>query len=1079
MANQFDVFYLGNFASIDPTEGNSRSENAASLLNTSFGGAEAPLYNNVKTLSPGATGYGNTVPNAYATNNDAEVEDNPTTDDTFRIDGGVDQTFDATASYGATITYANGQPPVDVVAIVFQDTNGNLYLAPAQGSSAYQDALQAGPIESITFNTVSTDTADMAGSRVDGDYVTPDGWFDGTAVGDNLAVGSMDAQADRIDDNDNAINGGAGNDTIASGAGADTVLGGAGDDSIDGGSGSDVIYGDSAIGTATSFSWADQGIADNASVSDGVTGITGSGDIQVKTTFVQEGNFVSASMESSDALFDYNDLSDSSSISMYGGASGADTNTATMQIEFSALNNSVSDEVSKVTFGIFDVDLASGYEDELFIRAYDANGNLIHVDLTAGNPDTVSVDDATGRAIAIGAGRGLTSSKTGFLQVEVAGPVARIEIDYNNPNPGDSRQGIRVGDLKLSTLSTNQTGNDTLVGNAGDDSIFGDGGDDSILGGDGDDSLIGGTGSDTILGGAGNDFMSGGDDSDVFVVEDGFGTDTIAGGEGGVDSDLITFNALTSGVTLTYSGPESGMATAGVNSVDFTKIEKLVLTDYADFVDATLFGVSLETGAGDDTINVGTGVYDINAGSGDDRVIRNTATNVTEAGSVLDGGAGTDTYVAGGALGGNTINLETEKLEFQGNDRGDIRNFENVKLDNIAASVVGDSGDNKITAIGDYDNNLTGGGGNDLIDAGGGNDTVSGGTGNDTLLGGAGNDTLDGGAGDDLLTGNDGDDVFIYSGGNDTITDLNFGSSGPLDDGITNNNDFIDLSGYYNKIFDLRADYADNNVLDQSNFSTVDYTGKSQFGTGSLRFAGMSASDFSYDNTGVVCFGAGTAIRTPQGDVLIEDLRVGDLVNTMDNGPQRIKWVNQRSYTFANLRHHEHLYPILIRRGTFGAERDLLVSQQHGILTGRTGDTFARAKHLVGHTNGVRFARGKKSVTYIHLMFESHEVIFAENVASESFYPGPMALDQMTPQDRLAFSKVLPGLSLGFGKVTHEHVSNVYGATARKFIGRKFLITNVSKSKRTHGTPASRHVNHTQVVGCRRQDNLFIAKSTA
>ena len=108
MANQFDVFFLGNYASIDPTEGNSRSENAASLLNTTFGGADAPLYNSIKTLSPGTAGYGNTVPNAYATNNDAQVEDNPTRDDTFRIDGGVDQTFDATASYAATITYANG-----------------------------------------------------------------------------------------------------------------------------------------------------------------------------------------------------------------------------------------------------------------------------------------------------------------------------------------------------------------------------------------------------------------------------------------------------------------------------------------------------------------------------------------------------------------------------------------------------------------------------------------------------------------------------------------------------------------------------------------------------------------------------------------------------------------------------------------------------------------------------------------------------------------------------------------------------------------------------------------------------------
>jgi len=1076
MATRFNVFYLGNVGRIDTTEGNQISENARSLEGETFGGANSPLYNNIKSFSPGARGYGNTARGTYSTDNSGENGS-----DTFRIDDGNSQNFDAIASYAATLTYADGSQAT-VTAIVFQSTNGDLFLAPAASSSDYQSALEAGPIDSITFNTVSSNEAMMYASRVDADYVAPDGTVDGTSGDDSMRVGSTDAQADEVDNSGNAVKLGAGNDKISAGSGDDTILGGAGNDYIAGNDGDDRLHGDADTTEETTFSWANQNIEDGVSVTGGITGVTSSGNIQVTMSVDQGENFRSATMERNDPLYDYNELSDSSSIRILGGAAGSDPNTAKMSIDFSSLDSGVSDEVSNVTFGIFDIDQAYGFVDEVIVRAYDADGNLIPVNLTAGNSDTLDVNDETGRAISTDAGRGTTNAKTGFLQVDIAGPVSRIEIEYNNHDPDDTGHAIRVGDLKMSTISATDAGNDTLDGGAGNDTIYGDGGNDSLSGGadndslsggSGDDRIEGGTGHDTIAGGTGNDAMSGGDDADLFVMEDDFGTDKIAGGEGGKDYDVVTFDALSNGVSVTYTGEEAGTATEGPNSVSFTEIEKLVLTNSSDYVDASIGGVAVDTGAGNDTIKVGDGAYDIDAGTGDDRIIREAGTTADDANSVIDAGDGIDTYVAGSGLGADhTVDLAASRLDHAGNDRGDLLNFENVALENSAASVKGDSKDNTITARGTQDNSLSGGDGNDSIDGGGGNDNLHGDAGRDTLIGGDGNDTLDGGQGDDQLTGGDGDDVFVYSGGHDTITDFNAGNTGPLDDNDTTNNDFIDLSGYYDKIFDLRADYEDNGILDQSNFETTDYTYNSKFEDGSLKFIGVQAQHFTYDNTGVVCFGKGTAIRTPRGDVLVEDLRVGDLVTTMDNGPQKIRWINTRSYDAGQMQKGSHLHPVLIKRGTFGAERDLLVSQQHGVLVGQSGDSFARAKHLADAAKGVRIAKGKKSVTYVHLMFDDHQVIFAENVPSESFYPGPMALTQMSKPHRAAFSKVLP--ALGTGRVNREEVAKVYGPTARVFLKKKQVLNQHGLPARGKGKAPSRPILQASADLARQQASKAI-----
>ncbi len=183
---------------------------------------------------------------------------------------------------------------------------------------------------------------------------------------------------------------------------------------------------------------------------------------------------------------------------------------------------------------------------------------------------------------------------------------------------------------------------------------------------------------------------------------------------------------------------------------------------------------------------------------------------------------------------------------------------------------------------------------------------------------------VDGGAGADILTGGTGADVFVVGDGGDIITD--FDPTTGIDGGVTSNNDYVSLSAYYNQtnldawklanpdnqyatpLGWLRADQVDDGTLGQVGGSRI-------LGTDDQPVASTA---LVVENTGVVCFTSGTAIRTPNGDVLIDELRVGDLVTTMDNGPQRIAWIGQRHVTHSELRQNERLHPVLIKKGVLG-----------------------------------------------------------------------------------------------------------------------------------------------------------------
>lgn len=173
---------------------------------------------------------------------------------------------------------------------------------------------------------------------------------------------------------------------------------------------------------------------------------------------------------------------------------------------------------------------------------------------------------------------------------------------------------------------------------------------------------------------------------------------------------------------------------------------------------------------------------------------------------------------------------------------------------------------------------------------------------------------------------------------------------------------------------------------------------------------------------GVICFGAGTRILTPDGLRPIEALREGDLVQTKDNGPQEVLWTGSRHLSGARLYALPHLRPVRFRAGALGLgqpEGDLLVSPRHRMLVRgeaarllfNSDEVLVAAEQLVDDQSIV-VDMSLAEVQYHHLLLERHEVIFANGLETESFHPAATALDLIGAQDRARLLALLPGVAL-------------------------------------------------------------------
>lgn len=546
---------------------------------------------------------------------------------------------------------------------------------------------------------------------------------------------------------------------------------------------------------------------------------------------------------------------------------------------------------------------------------------------------------------------------------------------------------------------------------------------------------------------------------DGSVFFGGAGTDVFFASEkesffdGGEGYDLVNFNLdytiadrLSDGGVQSYTinlqtGLATGLRNEGIDKSDIhlRNIEGVVGTRGDDVIignDAAnyLFGYT-----GHDTIMGGGGAdyidasgligADLRGGAGNDVFALGPAEDAT-----VDGGAGSDALEL---VPDQAFRLDVHyDEEARGEEDSDLVNVSGWNVDLAAGTasstferesprpgdspfertahlrsienVLGSNFDDTLAGNGD-DNLLLGRDGDDQLEGRGGDDALRGDAGDDSLLGGAGDDFLDGGAGADILNAQDGDDRIHAGSGDDVI-----GGAG---------NDTISV---FRTDVDGEALVVDGGAgedelrVDRS--ASVD-----DFGNGFGFVSWEDGTNLVYSGiekvTVVPCFTPGTRIATARGERAVEDLRVGDRVLTRDNGYRVIRWIGRRELSGAELAAHPALWPVRIAAGALGQEapmREMLVSPQHRVLIRDAQaellfgerEVLVKARHLVGRP-GIEVMHRPASVTYVHLLFDEHELVLSDGIWTESFQPGALTVSALDEEARAELRLLFPELFSG------------------------------------------------------------------
>ncbi|KIN65225.1 Type I secretion target repeat protein [Sulfitobacter noctilucicola] len=585
--------------------------------------------------------------------------------------------------------------------------------------------------------------------------------------------------------------------------------------------------------------------------------------------------------------------------------------------------------------------------------------------------------------------------------------------------------------------------NDTLQGTLEDDQITGSGGQDLISGEGANDLIDGGEGDDTLFGDAGVGTAPGLNASPITLNYADRATNTGANAQAGDEVIYRNVAQLEDGTQIDgrlvlVSTTNDQMAIDMTGGTGFEIL--LNTTSRSEFTGetATFRLEFFDPATGEPVALNSTGTFndlDRNAPGNQESV-------TIDAGSFTAFGTAADTSLNVTTASGTITAAGTEQNSPVDQDAWFSAEFENrefieftleTRSSRSGFTLSGDLiEDGVVTPIEAGDDTITGGsgqdqifgqGGNDSLEGEGGDDIIEGGEGDDTLLGGDGQDDLDGGAGADLLNGGAGDDTIRGGDGEDTIV------SGTGMDWVRGGNDSdlftFDGAGSHQILGGEDADGADIDRIDLTGIDRNTYRlirGEPE--EGRIEFLDTNGNVIGRTNYAeieevIICFTPGTMIATKRGEKPVQQLKVGDKVFTRDNGPQELRWIGRRNLKRQDLTRMPHYSPILIRAGALGNDnpvRDMMVSPNHRMLITSEiaemmfgeSEVLVAAKHLVS-LDGVDTAAVSK-VSYIHMMFDQHEVILADGTWAESFLPGTQAMAGIQKDQRQEILDLFPEL---------------------------------------------------------------------
>ncbi|OYX26304.1 MAG: hypothetical protein B7Z10_03685 [Rhodobacterales bacterium 32-66-7] len=901
-----------------------------------------------------------------------------------------------------------------------------------------------------------------SGADIRNDTVGTSDSYDMLAGNDTVFAGAGNDTVFGGDDND-ILEGGSGNDRLFGGSGDDYLYAGTfigpDSDSLDGGGGNDTVdfsLGDAAvnltlIGGAAVFNPPDEGNSDRDTLT-GIEHIVGSnfadsitGDTVANRLFGGAGSDSLFGGDGADTLFGGNDgdsLSGGTGADVLFGGAGADTLFGGDQND--TLIGGAGADIIDGDGGTGDtasyVDSASGVVvtvNSIGTGGDAAGDTLVDIEnLTGSNFSDALIGNGGNNVLDGGGGNDLLMGGLGNDTLIGGGDTdtasfagsttavnASLATNIATGEGTDSLSGIEnlVGTRGNDTLTGDDTAN-RLTGGLGNDTISAAGGNDTVLGGAGDDTVDGGSGNDLIYGGGTAETSAN------FIVNGGFTGLSGSNGGGNWTGTDLEFNPETAYFTG-GGGTSNTVAEIDGNAGQITVMNQSFSVGEASSAQLTFRGILRTQG------QVGLDGYRVD--------IVDASNNVIFSQTILPGSNVLPNWT------NYTLNFDfpaagTYTLRFTEIGDGDSLG---ALVDDVQITSIVDGAD--LLNGGDGNDTIYGGAGSDVISGDANDDLLSGDTGADSLSGGTGRDTLYGGVGQDTLLGDGDNDVLFGDAGNDSLDggngdDILRGGEGPdtmrggagndvflvqLDEVLGDGNDIVDGGGNAGEPISTDNDTIDFSVYGWDRVE-IDYTSTDPLnlvGTITIYDANGKAGgvvigriDFNEIET-LICFTPGTLILTDRGEVAVETLVPGDRVMTRDHGLQALRWVGKRRLSMLDLVAQPELRPVRIARGAFGPagpDRAMLVSPQHRVLIEGAkaellfgeAEVLVPAKHLVGQIEATR-ALPEEGVVYIHILFDSHEIVQSDGIWTESFQPAERTLSALDADVRAELFALFPELA--------------------------------------------------------------------